>query len=286
MEQGGGRRTRDLTGRRFGRLTVLEYGMDASGKQKWKCRCDCGNVVYKATGHLNAGAVSCGCLKKKDLTGRRFGKLTVLGRAEGKRQRNLLWQCRCDCGNLCEKPTAELNAGTARSCGCNWRQQRVRAGDRFGRLVAEQPTGQRTAKSVVWRCRCDCGNTADVRSTLLVSGHTTSCGCVRQELDKVRDFKKILTYTDGTCIEFARNIGKRRADTSPDTGVRGVVLRGGSYQAQITFRKKRYYLGRFSRLEDAVKARKQAEERVEAYAENFEKQRIGDGGQTACPQNL
>ena len=29
-----------------------------------------------------------------------------------------------------------------------------------------------------------------------------------------------------------------------------------------------------------------AEEQVEAYAENFEKQRIGEGGQTACPQNL
>lgn len=267
MESGERGRVQDLTGRRFGKLTVLEYSTE---EKKWKCICDCGNEVSKSTGHLNAGAVSCGCLKKRDLTGKRFGKLTVQGKSDSRKQRNLLWLCRCDCGNLCEKTTAELNAGMARSCGCSWRQQAVHPGDRFGRLVAEEPTGQRQVKSVVWRCRCDCGNAVDVRATLLMSGHTTSCGCAKRELDEGRDFKNILTYTDDTCIEFARDIGKKRADTSPDTGVRGVVLRGGYYRAQITFRKKRYYLGSFSRLEDAVKARKQAEEQVADFVARYQ----------------
>lgn len=204
-----------------------------------------------------------------DLTGNRFGKLTVLEKTDRRKAGAVLWQCLCDCGSICEKPTSELNAGTARSCGCGWRQPTVHRGDRFGKLVAVEPTGRRSAKSVVWRCKCDCGNWVDVRATLLASGHSESCGCIKKGLDAGRDFKKILTYTDNTCIEFARDIGKKRSNTSPETGVRGVILKDGKYQAQIHFRKKRYYLGRFSRLEDAVKARKQAEYRIEEYAERY-----------------
>lgn len=259
-------RRQDLTGKHFGKLTVLEYVPE---KQKWKCLCDCGNTTYKTTGHLNANAVSCGCSQKKDLTGKRFGKLVVLRKTENRKQGAYLWLCQCDCGNICEKPTGELNAGTATSCGCSWRQPAVHEGERFGRLVAVRATEQRSAKSVIWECLCDCGNTVNVRATILTSGHTTSCGCVKRELDGEKDFRKILTYTDDTCIEFAKGIHKPRSNTSPDTGVRGVVLKDGKYVAQIKFRKKRYYLGRFSRLEDAVEARRRAEARVEEYVEEY-----------------
>lgn len=258
----------DLTGRRFGMLTVLEYVYTDSGTAKWKCLCDCGNVVYKTTGHLNAGAVSCGCSRKQDLTGKRFGKLTVLGQA-GKGKQGILWTCRCDCGNVCEKPTSQLNFGFAVSCGCSWRQPAVGAGERYGKLVTVRATDERRSGSVVWECLCDCGNTVKVRSTLLASGHTASCGCFRRDIDSQRDFKDILTYVDNTCIEFARNIGKPRVTTSRDTGVRGVVLKKGKYQAQIFFQKHRYYLGRFSNLEDAVRARKRAEARVEEYVNGY-----------------
>lgn len=255
----------DLTGKRYGKLTVLEYDPE---KKKWKCQCDCGGIAYKDTGHLNSGsAVSCGCAQKTDLTGKRFGRLTVLGPSGKKRQRAMLWRCRCDCGNLCEKPTSELKSGFAKSCGCAWRQPAIQAGERFGRLTAIRPTDRREAKSVIWECRCDCGKTALVRATLLTSGHTTSCGCFRQEIDKKRDFKDILTYTDDTCVEFIRDIGRPRKSDSPDTGVRGVILKRGKYCANIMFQKKRYSLGAYTRLEDAVHARKQAEGRVQEYLE-------------------
>ena len=261
-----GRSRQDLTGRRFGKLTVADYDRE---KQKWKCLCDCGNITYKTTGHLNANAVSCGCVQKQDLTGKRFGKLVVLKKSENRRRGLCLWVCQCDCGNVCEKPTGELNAGTAVSCGCSWRRPAVREGERYGRLTALRPTGKRSAESVVWECLCDCGNAVDVRATMLTSGHTTSCGCLKRELDEQKDFRKILTYTDDTCIEFAKGIGKPRSNTSPDTGVRGVILKDGKYVAQIKFRKRRYYLGRFSRLEDAVEARRRAEARVEEYVEEY-----------------
>lgn len=256
----------DHTGKRFGKLTVLEYD---SAKQKWKCLCECGNITYKTTGHLNANAVSCGCIQKQDLTGKRFGKLTVLCKSDNQRRKATMWRCQCDCGNICEKPTGELNSGFATSCGCSWRQPAVQEAQKYGRLTAIHATEQRRGKSVVWECLCDCGNTVLARATMLASGHTTSCGCVKRELDEQKDFKKILTYTDDTCIEFAKDIGKPRSNTSSDTGVRGVILKDGKYQAQIKFRKKRYYLGRFSRLEDAVEARRRAEMRVEEYVEEY-----------------
>ena len=82
------RQRQDLTGKHFGKLTVLEYN---PGQQKWKCQCDCGNLTYKTTGHLNAGtATSCGCRQKQDLTGKRFGKLTVLRKSENRRGKSIL----------------------------------------------------------------------------------------------------------------------------------------------------------------------------------------------------
>ena len=257
----------DLTGKHFGKLTVLEYDPEM---QKWKCQCSCGNLTYKNTGHLNAGtATSCGCKQKQNLIGKRFGKLVVLEKSENRRRGHYLWICQCDCGNICEKPTGELNAGTATSCGCSWRQPAVHEGDRFGRLTTIRPTEKRSAKAVIWECLCDCGKTVMVRTTSLTSGHTTSCGCVKQELDEKKDFREILTYTDNTCIEFAKGISKPRSTTSTDTGIRGVILKDGKYQAQIIFRKKWYYLGRYSRLEDAVEIRRKAEARVEEYVEAY-----------------
>lgn len=199
--------------------------------------------------------------RRQDLTGKRFGKLTALEYDSSMRK----WKCLCDCGQYCYKPAGQLNSGLAKSCGCSWHPSKVQKDMRFGRLTALRPTNQRSARAVVWECLCDCGNTTFVRSTLLASGHSTSCGCLKQDLDKTKDFKNILTYTDGTCIEFARNIANRRANTSSDTGVRGVILKDGKYQAHIQFQKKRHYLGRYSRLEDAIAVRKKAEARVEEY---------------------
>lgn len=206
---------------------------------------------------------------KTDLIGKRFGKLTVEERTDQRRRGAVLWKCQCDCGNICLKPTSELNAGLAVSCGCAWRQPAVRTGDRFGRLTALEPTGKRRGKSVVWKCQCECGKILEVRATLLQSGHTKSCGCMKAELDQGKILRN-LTYQDDTCIEFLKKIAIPTKSNSTD--VRGVVLlKDGRYQAGLTFRKKRYYLGRFDTLEEAAGARKKAEVMVEEYLEQYAK---------------
>jgi hypothetical protein len=71
------RRGPDLTGRRFGRLTVIGLFGSNNGKL-WLCRCDCGQTHKARTGHLNAGAVtSCGCAQQDAgrITGWLYGHL-------------------------------------------------------------------------------------------------------------------------------------------------------------------------------------------------------------------
>jgi len=53
-----------------------------------------------------------------------------------------------------------------------------RTGQVFGKLVVLEQAGRDNLKKVLWRCRCECGNETVVVSGSLVTGNTTSCGCI------------------------------------------------------------------------------------------------------------
>ena len=59
---------------------------------------------------------------KEDLTGRRFGRLTVLSRGENDHAGKPRWECICDCGNTCLKYGSVLTLGYTKSCGCYRRE--------------------------------------------------------------------------------------------------------------------------------------------------------------------
>lgn len=51
-------------------------------------------------------------------------------------------------------------------------------GLRLGHLMVVEPTAQRSAQgSVLWRCRCDCGNESLLPASHIKRGHITDCGC-------------------------------------------------------------------------------------------------------------
>lgn len=53
----------DMVGQKFGRLTVVERAVLASGRAHWRCRCECGNEKAILGKHLRRGLIrSCGCL--------------------------------------------------------------------------------------------------------------------------------------------------------------------------------------------------------------------------------
>lgn len=57
-----------------------------------------------------------------DLTGQKFGRLTVIKRAKNKIKRNgkheVMWECLCDCGNTKIVSRNSLRSSAIRSCGC------------------------------------------------------------------------------------------------------------------------------------------------------------------------
>lgn len=121
----------DLTNQKFGKLTVIERVPNKNGAAaRWRCQCECGNFTEVDGTKLRRNeTLSCGCLTKdnfiqynksklNDLVGLRFGRLTVLSRAENVGQQTA-WLCQCDCGNKTIVIAGNLRAedGT-RSCGC------------------------------------------------------------------------------------------------------------------------------------------------------------------------
>src|SRR4051812_41260984 len=68
MLKGFNHQSKDLSGRRFGRLAVIEIvGRGNRGRLIWKCRCDCGNVVEASSQNLlSLRKSSCGCLQREN----------------------------------------------------------------------------------------------------------------------------------------------------------------------------------------------------------------------------
>lgn len=175
----------NLVGKRFGMLVVT----DEIKHGKYRCDCDCGNSIEVWDSFLYGGRSNCGCVvfNKKDLTGRRFGRLMVEGPVVKNRVGR--WQCRCDCGTEKIISGGSLNSGS-KSCGCLQRETAAclgrktaldLVGRRFGRLVVVCRDGSKWRKSL-WQCRCDCGNIKLVTSRSLIVGGTKSCGCYHKEV--------------------------------------------------------------------------------------------------------
>src|SRR5574344_395796 len=126
---------RDLTGQTFNRLTVL-YPLKErkNGGVVWHCKCECGNECDVVSSSLTKERTkSCGCLKKEkdrapkgnviDLTGQKFGHLTVIARDGSDNRGKAKWLCECDCENHTQISvlSSNLRAGHTQSCGCERR---------------------------------------------------------------------------------------------------------------------------------------------------------------------
>ena len=122
IRKGGGNPTKNLSGMRFGKLTVLVGYQEEKRKDrltKWVCLCDCGNATITPSRNLKRGDTkSCGCSFIKDLTGRRFGRLVVVELCRERAKRSQArWICQCDCGEIAIVRAGGLRQGT-KSCGC------------------------------------------------------------------------------------------------------------------------------------------------------------------------
>lgn len=115
----------NLVGQKFGHLTVIYKG--ATGEKrtpsKWVCKCDCGNYcaveTYRLTHEQKVCDIHCPLkgTKLHDLTGKKFGHLTVIKRDGITSDGHARWLCQCDCGNYIQTSGRYLEQGFSSSCG-------------------------------------------------------------------------------------------------------------------------------------------------------------------------
>ena len=161
-------------------------------------------------------------------------------------------------------------------------------GKKFDRLTAiECIREKKEHRGNIWKCQCECGNIINVSASDLLSGRVKSCGCLAKDHHynrgkELSEWAKTSCSVDGTNpYSFKTKIPKNNT-----SGVKGVIWdkKRGMWRAQIVFKGKNYYLGRYSKKEDAIKARKKAEnsmfgEFLKWYYENYKKEKNnGNGG--------
>lgn len=135
----------DIIGKKYGMLTVEAPATPLAQKNKrWLCRCECGNttVVYESN-LKQLHTTSCGCKKSRDLTGRTFGKLTVVGRSDKRNSRGARttpqWECRCECGAITYKATDTLTNPDLSMCAvCAGKYAASKARDAAGFVEGTQ----------------------------------------------------------------------------------------------------------------------------------------------------
>lgn len=126
-----------------------------------------------------------------DLTGEKFGLLTVSGKSQHKFNR-IRWECVCQCGNQCTVDGSKLRNGHTQSCGCLQKTSVSKAkkidlyGEKFGRLTVIKPKEPDKWKSLRWLCRCECGKEKIVNGSHLRKGAILSCGCLLIDIMKGR----------------------------------------------------------------------------------------------------
>lgn len=191
-------KTEDLTNKQFGRWKVLyRANNDKYGAVRWHCKCECGtekDVLGKTL--RNGTSISCGCYMieqasdkgkqtAKDMTGLKFGKLTVLKRYGTNDDNKATWLCKCDCGNTTIVSGRHLRDGTTLSCGClrkdklinrNHNLTKIKEGDSINGTLIKNIFYENGKAYCMAVCKY-CGNNFKTTIQHLQSNHTQSCGC-------------------------------------------------------------------------------------------------------------
>ena len=122
-----GTQAKDYTGKRQGQITFLKIAEKKNHRAYWWILCDCGNIEEI---RADSPKIMCDkCRKKevskqfkgqnmKDLTGQTFGYLTALYPLEKRVNQNIMWHCKCICGQEHDVSARSLMSGNTKSCGC------------------------------------------------------------------------------------------------------------------------------------------------------------------------
>lgn len=97
----------------------------------------------------------------------------------------------------------------------------------FGKLTVIEVAGKIDHR-VVWKCKCECGNVVEVRSSALVQGKKTHCGCssdvIRSEAATVHGQSVNKTPTYRSWVAMRQRCNDKNCCHYPDYGERGITV--------------------------------------------------------------
>lgn len=185
---------KDLTGQKFGHLTVVEmlYRYNGGRRTYCKCLCDCGNEHIIGADHLQKRKnASCGCMSnyykainnRTNEIGNKYGRLTVLDIDYDVSPSVAI--CECDCGKVIKAVKADVVSLHTQSCGCLQSEMTSKANEKdFTNVVSDSGVilKRRAYKNShgvwMWYCECPiCGKEFIALPARVISNITTSCGC-------------------------------------------------------------------------------------------------------------
>lgn len=277
----------DLTGRKFGRLKVVKLTefKGSDGSYKWLCHCDCGNETIVNGCSLRSGTTkSCGCTTRLlDLTGQRFGRLTVIKRIEDyvapKGRHETRWLCKCDCGNETNTTTVSLRSGNTKSCGCYNKERAIEANKKYNqwelfmttnKAVGTDSKGRRFTIDIEdWiKCKDYCWfvDTQGYVATQINGKHTHLHRFIMNPpkdmlIDHINGDRANNCKSNLRIVTQQQNNMNRTISKNNKSGCTGVFwsTQDNKWIAHITYNYKYIQLGSFTHKEDAIKARQDAE---------------------------
>lgn len=285
--------SKSLVGEKFGKLTVLEQADDyisPSGyhMSRWLCECECGNRVVVLRNSLKSGSTqSCGCIRKENLIGQKFGRLTVIKQVEKPKTRSgalRYWLCKCECGSDKDVivSTSDLKEQHTMSCGCLQKELAAkRLAEQNKKLAGSGKTNKRTKfyqeDDYAYGFTSNTNNKFyidldDVEFAQQYTWYENDQGYIMSRIngDLVRLHRVIVNCPDDMEVDHKTHntLDNRKSilrvvthsQNNMNKQSRGVIeLSNGRYRAYIGVSNEKIHIGEFSNINDAILARKEAE---------------------------
>ncbi len=168
-----------MANKRYGSLVAIRHIGTGNNGAIWECLCDCGNLKDMQGYLLRRGSVkTCGCRINinDNLTGKKFGRLKVLKEGGRHKDRSILWECSCVCGNTLRIKARNLRSGETKSCGCLRRLEYKKAA--INRIYRGYKNNSKIRKV--------CFELDIKEFTRLTSGNCYYCGIKPSKVSKIR----------------------------------------------------------------------------------------------------
>lgn len=207
--------------------------------------------------------------KQIDMTGQRFGKLTVIKAAGTNIHKKRLWECVCDCGKHTTVTGSDLRNGHTKTCGCAWHKENAAV---FHDAFVEMRTSKgetflvdiddyNLIKGTCWWMNSHgyitgCVNGKDVLMHRILTGCNDDALVDHINHNRADNRRRNLRIVNHSQNNMNKAIQKN--NTSQHVGV-SFNKKSGAWVAFIAKDRKQIHLGSFASKQGAIEARRKAE---------------------------